>query len=110
MNAAAKGLRISKPCIAWAWARDKNISANALAATGSANSEIKIKYDDDTKVYQAPLQLKANGGTLIIDDFGRQQMSAVQLLNRWIVALEGGIDHLTMHTGQTIEVPFEIKP
>ena len=69
---------------------------------------LELVYDDDTKVYEAPLQLKANGGTLIIDDFGRQQMPAVQLLNRWIVALEGGIDHLTMHTGQTIEVPFDV--
>ena len=69
---------------------------------------LELVYDDETKVYEAPLQLKANGGTLIIDDFGRQQMPAVQLLNRWIVALEGGIDHLTMHTGQLIEVPFDV--
>src|SRR4029079_719510 len=51
---------------------------------------LELVYDDDTKGYEAPLQLKVNGGTLIIDDFGRQQMPAVQLLNRWIVALEGG--------------------
>jgi len=69
---------------------------------------LELVYDDESKVYEAPLQLKANGGTLIIDDFGRQQMPAVQLLNRWIVALEGGLDHLTMHTGQTIEVPFDV--
>jgi len=69
---------------------------------------LELVYDDNTKVYEAPLQLKANGGTLIIDDFGRQQMPAVQLLNRWIVALEGGVDHLTLHTGQTIEVPFDV--
>jgi len=69
---------------------------------------LELMYDDNTKVYEAPLQLKANGGTLIIDDFGRQQMPAVQLLNRWIVALEGGVDHLTLHTGQTIEVPFDV--
>ncbi|MEX2226351.1 MAG: ATP-binding protein [Dehalococcoidia bacterium] len=69
---------------------------------------LELVYDDQTKVYEAPLPLKANGGTLIIDDFGRQQIPAVQLLNRWIVALEGGIDHLTMHTGQTIEVPFDV--
>jgi predicted ATPase with chaperone activity len=69
---------------------------------------LELVYDDETRVYEAPLQLKANGGTLIIDDFGRQQMPAVQLLNRWIVALEGGIDHLTMHTGQLIEVPFDV--
>jgi predicted ATPase with chaperone activity len=60
------------------------------------------------RYYEAPLQLKANGGTLIIDDFGRQQMPAVQLLNRWIVALDGGVDHLTLHTGQTVEVPFDV--
>lgn len=69
---------------------------------------LELMYDENTKVYEAPLQLKANGGTLIIDDFGRQQMPAVQLLNRWIVALEGGIDHLSLHTGQTIEVPFAV--
>jgi predicted ATPase with chaperone activity len=69
---------------------------------------LELVYDDQTKVYEAPLPLKANGGTLIIDDFGRQQIPAVQLLNRWIVALEGGVDHLTMHTGQTIEVPFDV--
>lgn len=63
---------------------------------------------DEAGVYEAPLQLKANGGTLIIDDFGRQQIPAAQLLNRWIGALEGGRDHLTLHTGQTIEVPFDV--
>jgi MoxR-like ATPase len=72
------------------------------------HQSLELVYDDETKVYEAPLQLKANGGTLIIDDFGRQRMPAVQLLNRWIVALEGGIDHLTMHTGQMIEVPFDV--
>jgi predicted ATPase with chaperone activity len=69
---------------------------------------LELMYDENTKVYEAPLQLKANGGILIIDDFGRQQMPAVQLLNRWIVALEGGVDHLTLHTGQTIEIPFDV--
>jgi MoxR-like ATPase len=69
---------------------------------------LELMYDDNTKVYEAPLQLKANGGTLVIDDFGRQQMPAVQLLNRWIGALEGGVDHLTLHTGQTIEIPFDV--
>ncbi len=69
---------------------------------------LELIYDEHTKVYEAPLQLKANGGTMIIDDFGRQQMPAVALLNRWIGALEGGVDHLTLHTGQTIEVPFDM--
>lgn len=69
---------------------------------------LELMHDDSTRIYEAPLQLKANGGTLIIDDFGRQQMPAVELLNRWIGALEGGIDHLTMHTGQTVAVPFDV--
>lgn len=69
---------------------------------------LELMYDEATKVYEAPLQLKANGGALIIDDFGRQQMPAVQLLNRWIVALEGGVDHLTLHTGQTVAIPFDV--
>ena len=71
---------------------------------------LEIVFDERSKVYEAPLQLKANGGILIIDDFGRQQMPAVELLNRWIVALEGGVDHLSLHTGQTIEVPFDVIP
>ncbi len=69
---------------------------------------LELVYDESSRVYEAPLQLKANGGTLIIDDFGRQQMPAVQLLNRWITALEGGVDHLTLHTGQTLEAPFDV--
>ena len=69
---------------------------------------LELMHDETTRVYEAPLQLKANGGTMIIDDFGRQQMPAVELLNRWIGALEGGVDHLTMHTGQTIAVPFDV--
>ncbi len=73
-----------------------------------SRTSLELMYDENTKVYEAPLQLKANGGTLIIDDFGRQQMSAVSLLNRWIAALEGGVDHLTLHTGQTIDVPFDV--
>jgi len=71
---------------------------------------LELVFDERSKVYEAPLQLKANGGILIIDDFGRQQMPAVELLNRWIVALEGGVDHLSLHTGQTIEVPFDVIP
>jgi len=71
---------------------------------------LELVLDERSKVYEAPLQLKANGGILIIDDFGRQQIPAVELLNRWIVALEGGVDHLSLHTGQTIEVPFDVIP
>jgi hypothetical protein len=51
--------------------------------------------------------VKSNGGTLVIDDFGRQRVDPHDLLNRWIVPLEGRIDYLTLHTGKKIEVPFE---
>jgi hypothetical protein len=88
----------------WVRVRRPVIWAGGELTRGS----LELMYDENTKVYEAPLQLKANGGTLIIDDFGRQQMPAVALLNRWIGALEGGVDHLTLHTGQTIEVPFDV--
>ena len=71
---------------------------------------LELVFDDRSKVYEAPLQMKANGGILIMDDFGRQQIPAAELLNRWIVALEGGVDHLSLRTGQTIEVPFDVIP
>ena len=58
--------------------------------------------------YRAPMQMKANGGMLLIDDFGRQRCSPQALLNRWIVPLETGHDHLTLQTGQTIIVPFSV--
>ena len=70
-------------------------------------ASLELVYDQDTRIYEAPLQLKANGGVLIVDDLGRQQIPAIQLLNRWIVALESGTDHLTLHTGQMIEIPFD---
>jgi predicted ATPase with chaperone activity len=64
-------------------------------------------YSQTVKFYEAPFQMKSNGGTLVIDDFGRQRIDPHDLLNRWIVPLEGRIDYLTLHTGKKIEVPFE---
>lgn len=59
------------------------------------------------KFYEAPFQMKSNGGTLVIDDFGRQRVEPTDLLNRWIVPLERRVDYLSLHTGKKIEVPFE---
>jgi predicted ATPase with chaperone activity len=56
--------------------------------------------------YQAPLQMKANGGVFILDDFGRQLVQPRDLLNRWIVPLDKGVDYLTLHTGRKFPVPF----
>ncbi len=67
---------------------------------------LDLRYEPIAKVYEAPLQLKANGGMFLIDDFGRQQISPQALLNRWIVPLESKVDFLRLQSGQTIEVPF----
>jgi predicted ATPase with chaperone activity len=56
--------------------------------------------------YRAPLQAIANGGVLVIDDFGRQRCSPSELLNRWIVPLESRVDFLSLETGQMFELPF----
>ncbi|UCC23946.1 MAG: hypothetical protein JSU98_09420 [Gemmatimonadales bacterium] len=69
--------------------------------------QLDLQYDPYSKVYQAPFQLKAAGGVLIIDDFGRQRMRPEELLNRWIVPLEKGFDNLTLHSGIKFPVPFD---
>ncbi len=66
-----------------------------------------LSYDQAVKFYEAPFQVKSNGGTLLIDDFGRQRVQPHDLFNRWIIPLENRIDHLTLHTGKKIQVPFE---
>jgi predicted ATPase with chaperone activity len=69
--------------------------------------QLDLQYDAFTKIYQAPFQLKAGGGVLIIDDFGRQLVPPRDLLNRWIVPLEKRVDFLTLHTGVKFPVPFD---
>jgi hypothetical protein len=68
---------------------------------------LDLKYNEVGKYYEAPLQMKANGGIFMIDDFGRQQVRPMDLLNRWIVPLEKRFDYLTTVTGNKIEVPFD---
>jgi hypothetical protein len=68
---------------------------------------LDLKYNEAGKFYEAPLQMKANGGIFMIDDFGRQQVRAIDLLNRWIVPLEKRYDYLTTVAGTKIEVPFD---
>lgn len=69
---------------------------------------LDLVFDDTAKFYEAPFQVKANGGILLIDDFGRQQVRPRDLLNRWIVPLENRIDYLRLHTGRKVEVPFDV--
>ncbi len=66
-----------------------------------------LTWSSAAKFYEAPFQMKSNGGTLVIDDFGRQRVAPQDLLNRWIVPLERRVDYLALHTGKKIEVPFE---
>jgi len=69
---------------------------------------LELQMEESSKVYAAPLQLKANNGILIIDDFGRQIVSPQYLLNRWIVPLDRRVDYLTLRYGVKFEIPFEM--
>lgn len=71
-------------------------------------SMIELRLDEVSGIYSAPLQMKANNGIFIIDDFGRQLMSPRELLNRWIVPLDRRVDYLTLRYGVKFEIPFEV--
>jgi hypothetical protein len=69
---------------------------------------LDLTFNPISKFYEAPIQLKANGGVFVVDDFGRQRIPPRDLLNRWIVPLESRVDFLTLHTGRKFEVPFNV--
>ena len=69
---------------------------------------LDLSFNPISKFHEAPLQMKANGGVFLVDDFGRQRMRPEDLLNRWIVPLESRVDYLTLHTGRKFQVPFEV--
>ena len=69
---------------------------------------LDLAFSEETGFYNAPIQLMANGGLLVIDDFGRQACSPREMLNRWIVPLESRVDFLTLQSGQKFEVPFNV--
>jgi hypothetical protein len=69
---------------------------------------LDLNFNPLAKFYEAPLQLKANGGVFLVDDFGRQRIRPEDLLNRWIVPLESRVDYLTLHTGKKFQVPFDV--
>lgn len=70
--------------------------------------ELELRFTPQSQFYFAPLQWKANSGILIVDDFGRQMIQPKELLNRWIVPMEERVDRLSLHTGDTVEVPFDV--
>jgi len=69
---------------------------------------LDLNFNQLSKFYEAPIQLKANGGVFLVDDFGRQRVRPQELLNRWIVPLESRVDYMTLHTGKKFQVPFDV--
>ncbi|HEU5404206.1 MAG TPA: hypothetical protein VFU86_22850 [Terriglobales bacterium] len=69
---------------------------------------LDLQFNSIAKFYEGPVQMKANNGVLIIDDFGRQRLRPDELLNRWVVPLDRHIDFLTLAGGKKIEMPFEM--
>jgi len=87
------------------WVRVKRPT---LVAGGELTMDmLEVQCNRVTNISEAPLQMKSNCGTLLIDDFGRQKMSVDQLLNRWIIPLEKRYDFLNMASGKKIQVPFD---
>ena len=79
-----------------------------IVAGGELTLEmLDLQFNSFAKFYEAPLHMKALGGTFIIDDFGRQIVSPEDLLNRWIVPLQSRVDYLKLHTGKSFSVPFD---
>lgn len=88
------------------WVR---IRRPGLMVGGEMTAEsLELAYDPMTRFYQAPKHLKAQGGFMVVDDFGRQKVSPAEMLNRWIMALERGRDNLLLRTGEAIDVPFNV--
>ena len=71
-------------------------------------SMLELQIEESSKVYAAPIQMRANNGILVIDDFGRQIVSPMYLLNRWIVPLDRRVDYLTLRYGLKFQIPFEL--
>ncbi len=92
-NHDRRWIRVKRPII---------ISGGELTLKG-----LDLEFNSDTKYYEAPLQMKANNGLFIVDDFGRQLIDPQTLLNRWIVPLDRRVDFLTLHTGMKFEIPFD---
>ena len=79
-----------------------------LAGGELTASMLELNQDQSTGVYAAPLQMKANNGMLVIDDFGRQILTPEYLLNRWIVPLDRRVDYLSLSYGVKFEIPFQM--
>ncbi|MEM7269261.1 MAG: ATPase [Pseudomonadota bacterium] len=69
--------------------------------------QLDLQFNPVSRIYEAPMQLKAAGGVFVIDDFGRQREQPQALINRWIIPLEAGVDYLSLQSGRKIEAPFD---
>jgi predicted ATPase with chaperone activity len=79
-----------------------------IVAGGEMTIEsLEMAYSSTRGYYEAPLHIKSNGGTFMIDDLGRQRVEPSALLNRWIIPLEHGFDYFSLHSGHKIKVPFQ---
>ena len=102
---APSGQEMDASAIDQRWIR---IRRPTLAVGGELTIEnLEIASNQLTGISEAPLQLKSNGGTLLIDDFGRQRVTPAELLNRWIVPLEKRYDFLNLASGRKVRVPFD---
>jgi len=88
----------------WVWCQRPSV----LVGGELTIDMLDLQFNETTKFYSGPVQMKANNGVLIMDDFGRQRVRPEDLLNRWVVPLDRGIDFLTMAGGRKIEIPFEM--
>ena len=88
------------------WAR---VSRPVITVGGELTLEmLDLRYRDLAAFYESPVHLKANGGVLVVDDFGRQRVPARDLLNRWIVPLESRVDYLNLVSGKKFQIPFDV--
>lgn len=86
-----------------------NVRRPAALVGGELTLEmLDLRFDNHTRLYTAPPHLKSNNGIFIIDDLGRQRCPPDALMNRWIVPMDRGVDYLTLHTGLSFEVPFDV--
>lgn len=92
------------PDARWLHCRRPIVTVGGELVMGS----LDLAHDETTGFYRPPVQLAANGGVLVIDDFGRQRVSVVDLLNRWITPLESRTDYLTLTSGQKLPMPFVV--
>jgi predicted ATPase with chaperone activity len=95
--------RIGEPDARWVEIRRPTLVAGGELTMDS----LEIRFDPLNRVSEAPLQLKSNGGVMLIDDFGRQRMPPIELLNRWIVPMEKRQDFLSLANGKKVAVPFD---